>query len=196
MIGFTAGAAGRPLGERDGYQHLQAAERRPAGQTWQAAWQTGVGRLRVTLAGAPGQQVIPATGPDREQMALARQEGERADFAAVLAMEAWRNPVESARLVPTGDADTTGFEMTQKNGALTRVIVAHGAGPWQAMGWRSDARVLYVRQHGRELRVLLGGGTFARADAAEIHQTAPGNYYAERRGAKLEVVSAWTKRQP
>lgn len=192
---------GRPLGARDGYQHLKAADPLPVEQAWKAAWTTPAGRLDLTLAGAPGQQVIPAEGPDREQMALARQSGERADFGAVLALKGWGSAVKSARLVPPGSVEASALEVEQEDGTLTKVVVARGrpGAEWQALGWRSDARVLCVCRRGAELRVLLGGGTFVRADgsdpkdgALELRRPAAGNYAAERRGDRLELLSEWT----
>lgn len=185
----------KPLGQRDGYQHLHVQQRLPAGEPWKASWQTTIGQLNLTLAGSPGQQVILAAGPDKEEMVLARQEGDQASFASVLSMEAWRNPVQTARWVSTGDANTAAFEMEQKDGTATRVVIAHGPTPvtnaWQALGWRSDARVLCVRQKGPELTLLLAGGTFAQAGESEVCQPSSGNYLVERRDGKLEVVSKW-----
>ncbi|MBV9470552.1 MAG: alginate lyase family protein [Abitibacteriaceae bacterium] len=192
-----------PLGQRDGYQHLQVVQRQPAAQSWQATWQTTVGALNLSLAGAAGQQVILAQGPDKEQMALARQEGTAANFAAVLGLEAWHNGVQAAHFIaPDNAQDATQpvvFEMTQQDGTRTQVIISHKPGPWQALGWNSDAAVLYIRQHGAELRVLLAGGTFAQSDELttqrrlrlELRQPSAGNYLAELRGGKLEIVSAW-----
>lgn len=193
---FPATNAG-PLGKSDGYQHLQVAARQPADKNWQGTWQTKVGDLGVTLAGAPGQQVILATGPDKEQMALARQEGNRANFANVLQMKAWPNPAQSAALIPT-DEHTLAFEMKQQDGTTTQVIVALDgtAGGWKALDWNSDARVLVLRKRGANLSLSLLGGTFAQANeggkALEVRRPTAGNYSAEQRGNALEVVSSWT----
>jgi alginate lyase/heparinase II/III-like protein len=189
--------ATQPLGARDGFQHIRVAARRPGGEMWQGSWQTKAGQFQVTLAGAPGQQVMLGTGPDKEQLALARQEGERATFAAVYGMEAWRNPVRSARLAARDDPQVVALEMKQEDSAITRVVVSHAVGPWQALGWRSDARVLYLRERGPELTVLLLGGTFVQAEEGgskvEVRRALPGNYSAELRGGKLEIVSEWSE---
>jgi len=68
---------GKPLGTSDGYQHLYAASPIPAAQGWAGIWQTSAGEFQATLAGAPGQNVVLARGPDKDQIALARQEGEK-----------------------------------------------------------------------------------------------------------------------
>ena len=192
---LPAAATGKPLGQGDGFQHFQVATRTPATGLWQGVWQNEAGQFEVALAGAPGQQMILGTGPDKDEMALARQTGKRADFAAVYALRDWGNAVQAAQWVATGDAAENGasvFEMTQKDGTKTHVVVAHNSGAWQAAGWKSDARVLYVRQKGEDLQLLIGGGTFAQNGPLELRQPAAGNYLARQNGAKLEAVSTWT----
>ncbi len=186
---------GAPLGKSDGYQHLQVASRLPADKNWQGAWQTKVGEMNLTLAGAAGQQVILATGPDKEQMALARQEGTRATFASVLQMKAWQNPPESIQLFTAADPRMAVLEMKQKDGTITQVFVdtQPSAQAWSALGWQSDARVLVVHIRGGKQSVLVSGGTFAelKASKLEIRRPTAGNYLAELRGTVLEVVSTW-----
>ena len=58
--------------------------------------------------------------------------------------------------------------------------------------WKSDARVLVVRQKGDGGQVLLGGGTFAQSGALELRREKAGNYLAHIQGGKLNVVSEWT----
>nr|MDQ2732510.1 hypothetical protein [Armatimonadota bacterium] len=127
-------------------------------------WTTTVGPFHVNLAGAPGQTVLMAEGPDKDQVALARQVGETAHFAASYGMEAWHNDVRSIRLLPTGNPDLTAVEAVQANGMTTLVVVAHTPGAWTAAGWTSDARVLIVRglEGGGKPEVLAAGGTFGR----------------------------------
>ncbi|MDQ3814090.1 MAG: alginate lyase family protein [Armatimonadota bacterium] len=190
----AAPADAKPLGQNDGYEHLQVAQQQPATALWQGVWQNETGKFVVALAGAPSQQIILGIGPDKDEMALARQTGKRADFAAVYALDSWNNPVQSARWISTGAAGENGaaaFEMTQQDGTTTRIIVAHSPGEWQAADWKSDARVLYVRQKGEEIQVLLGGGSFAQNGALELRQTAPGNYLAQKKGGKLEAMAEW-----
>lgn len=191
LEGLSA-ASSSPLGARDGYQHLRVAARRSGASPWTGVWQTTAGAWSATLAPAPGQQVILACGPDDDHIALARQEGERADFAVGYALEAWRNPIRSLRQLPTGDPSLVAVEMTQGDGTVTTVFVAHKTGPWQALGWRSDARVLCLRRKGPASTALLAGGAFAEGSEGAIRRSAPGNYRAERRGGKLEIVLEWT----
>lgn len=198
-IPAAAAASAATLGTRDGYQHLRVLQaKRPADRGWEGVWQTKVGGFRAALAGAPGQSVTVARGPDDGQMALARQEGEGADFAVAYALEGWPNRPESVRWLPTGEADTAAAEVRHADGAVTTVFVAHGGAgkPWKALGWSSDARVLCVRRKGGDVKLLLTGGTFAEGDrgAAAVRRPAPGNYAAESRpgAVRLEVVSAWT----
>ncbi len=191
LNGFPA-TVGAPLGKNDGFQHLKVAARQAADKNWQGTWTTKVGQMNVDLAGAPGQSVILAEGPDKEQMALARQEGTRANFASVLQMKAWPNPVLSATIIPT-DEHTMAFEMKQQDGTSTQVIVAlDAAGEWKALGWNSDARVLVVRTRGQQEQALVAGGTFAQlADKVMVKRPAAGNYLVEMRANAPEVVSAW-----
>lgn len=189
----AVGAEVKPLGASEGYQHVRVVQQQAAPALWQGAWQGKAGTFEVALVGAPGQQLMLGVGPDKEEMALARQSGTRGDFAAVYGLEAWGNSVVSARWTTTGAPAERGasvFEMTQKDGTVSRVVVAHGAGAWRAGGWHSDARVLYVRQKGEAREVLIGGGTFAQNGALEFRQNTPGNYLARGSGAKLDMVSS------
>ena len=194
MAGFAAPADAKPLGQSDGYQHIMVAAQGSAADGWSGTWNTKAGNFVATLAPAPGQQIITGTGPDNEQMALARQSGKSADFATVYALDGWKNPVQSARWIATGDAAENGvsvFEMKQSDGTITRVMVAHNAGQWQAAGWKSDARVLYVREKAGATQILLGGGSFAQNGALQLRQNVAGNYRAQQKDGKLEMVSQW-----
>lgn len=182
---------GEPLGNRDGYQHLKVFERLPAADGWVGRWQTKPGALDVTIAGAPGQEVILARGPDGEDIALARQKGETASFANVLALDGWKNPVKQAKLTPTGDPLLVAFEMTQADGTLTKVVVSHAvpAAEWNALGWHSDARVLCVREKDGQSTVLLGGGNFAEAGTMKFKAEKASNFLLRGRDGKLELAA-------
>jgi len=195
----AAGDAPELLGKEDGYQHLRVVARHAAERPWSGAWQTTQGAFAVTVAGAPGQAVILTRGPDDDAIALARQEKRsRADFAAAYALEGWGNPVTAVRQIPASGEDApAGVEMTQADGSVTQVIVAHAPGEWTALGWRSDARVLCVRRPGGgrgPVQALLVGGTFAEGKDGVIKGSTAGNYVAERPGAggAFKVLSAWT----
>jgi hypothetical protein len=189
----AADATTAPLGTRDGYQHLRVASRKPVSDTpWTGLWETKVGAFTTTLAPAPGQQVLLSRGPDDDHLALARQQGERADFAAAYALDAWQNPVQKLHHLPTGNPNLAAVEMTQRDGTITTVTVSHTTGPWQALGWKSDARVLCVRRKGQNTTLLLTGGTFADGPNGTLRRPTPGNYGATRRAGKLELVASWT----
>jgi len=176
-IAEPAKAAER-LGERDGYEHLKVATRRDAGSLWTATWGTKVGQLHATIAGAPGQKAIPAVGPDQDQLVLLRQTGPHAGSAVVYRLAGWGHAPESAALGATGDPLVVAFEM-KKDGATAQVVVAHRPGAWEALGWKSDARVLVARRKGDETQVLLAGGTVAASEAAgkELRLAEPGNLF-------------------
>lgn len=185
----------KPLGTESGYQHFQVAARQSASDGWSGVWDTKAGKFAVTLAGAPGQQVILGTGPDADQMALGRQTGKAADFAATYTLDGWKNPVQSVRWVSRGDAAENGAsaaDIVQQDGTTTRVVVAHQPGVWQVGPWKSDARVFVVREKGRDLRFLMGGGTFAASGANEFRRPQAGNYSALKRGTRFEATSEWT----
>lgn len=200
----SGGVPSQPLGRSDGYEHLRVRARLPAAELSRAAWQTPIGTLELTLAGAPSQELILAEGPDHDQMALARQQGEQVTFASVLALEPWRNPVQAAAFRPATDSNTVAFEMTQKDGTHTIVLLANGptqpTTSSQALGWRTDARLLYVRRQGPTLTLLLAGGTFAQSEDPSaplaLRRPTPGTYLAELRAGKLELLSAWTPSLP
>ena len=180
----------KPLGKSEGYQHIQVTAPQAASETWQGDWDTKVGKFQVNLAGAKGQQIAMGIGPDKEDIAIARQIGNSADFGAVYALEAWNNPVQSAQWLKEENGVSV-FEIKQKDGTQTRVFVAHKAGEWTASTWKSDARVLVVRQKG-DGQVLLGGGTFAQSGALELRRDKAGSYLANLQGGKLDSASEWT----
>jgi hypothetical protein len=186
-----------PLGTRDGYQHLKVAGRRPAVESsWTGVWNTTVGPFSAIVAGAPTQEIILAHGPDNDQMALARQTGERADFAMAYSLQGGSSPVKSLRAISTGDPNTAAVEMTQADGTVTTIITAYGSGPWKTLGWESDARVLCVQKKGTEKIVLLTGGSFASGkEIGNIRRPAAGNYLIRQTGSKSEILSAWTPNQ-
>ena len=201
-----------PLGQRDGYQHLLVAARQPAEKQWQAAWQTTVGRMNLALAGAPGQQVILCQGPDKEQMALVRQEGEQVNFGAVVSLDAWHNPVENVQFAPTGDPNLVCLSFYQDH-LWTQVIVSCKSGSWEIKnGWRSDAQVLYVTMPTestgmrlstprQKFSLMIGGGTFAQFAPTplpgtngphfDFHYPVAGNYYVGSRNGKRATLE-WT----
>ena len=173
---LDADKLGKPLGTRDGYQHLKAAARVPGEKRFDVEWQSRVGELSVAVAGAPGQEAILAVGPDHDHVALLRQKGPRASFAAVLRLEKWGRAVKDAGLADTGDPAIVGFEMKQGDAAI-RVVVAHRPGEWQALGWASDARVLVVMERGGQLSVLMAGGTKAAKGDKALRLPQPGNCF-------------------
>jgi hypothetical protein len=187
---------GKPLGNGEGYQHFSVLKTQEATGGWQGVWDTRAGKFDVYLQGAPTQQVFLGKGPDADEMAIARQTGSpAADFAAIYSLEAWGNPVVASKWISTGAAaenGATAFEVTQKDGSVTQVVVAHKRGDWQAAAWKSDARVLTVREKGGAVSVLLGGGTYAENGTLRVKQPAAGNLLAAKKGAGLEVVSQWS----
>lgn len=182
-----------PLGADNGYQHIKVVRQQPAAEGWTGTWQTTVGAFTATLAGAPGQEVFTGFDPDKAAMAVARQKGVGADFAAVYALPAWQNGVVATRWLPeTPEANgAKAFEIRQPDGTTTQVIVAHRPGEWTTAGWTSDARVLYVHTKGDAVQVLLAGGKLARHDAHELRQDAAGNYLARIQDGKFTLVSGW-----
>ena len=121
----------KPLGKSEGYQHIQVTAPQAASEMWQGDWETKAGKFQVDLAGAPNQQIFAGTGPDKEELAIARQTGTSANFGAVYALEAWNNPVQSAQWLKEENGVGV-FEIKQKDGTTTRVLVAHKTGEWQA----------------------------------------------------------------
>jgi hypothetical protein len=182
---------GKPLGTDDGYQHLFATTPLPAAQGWTGTWQNNTGEFQATVAGAPNQSVLLARGPDKDQIALIRQEGDKADFAVAYNLKSWGNPVRSLKWLSTGDVKVTAAELTHQDGTVTTVLTSYGNAPWKALGWSSDARVLCLRRQGNDLKVLLTGGTFAEGKDGSLNKTAPGNYSAERRNGQLTITSEW-----
>jgi hypothetical protein len=195
LDGLTDGPASATSPEgRDGYSRLQIVRERPAAEMWQGNWQTTVGGLAATVAGASEQQILLAQGPDKDHIALARQQGPQADFVAAYNLDAWSNPIQSLRRLPTGDPLVIAAEMTQRDGTLTTVFVSHKGGAWDApaLGWKSDARVLCIRRTKNHLQALLTGGTFAEGKSVTIRRSIPGNYLAEHKGGTLNILSEWT----
>lgn len=194
LEGLPTAPDAKPLGAMNGYQNIKVAAQASATNGWNGVWDTKVGKFAVTLAGAPGQQIILCSGPDADEMALARQAGKGADFAATYALDAWKNPVQNLRWLSHGEAAQNGAsaaETTQKNGVTTLVVVAHAPGVWQVGPWKSDARVLVVRQSRGDLQFVIGGGTFAANGATELRQTVAGNYSGQKRGDQFELLSKW-----
>ncbi|MES2459216.1 MAG: alginate lyase family protein [Armatimonadota bacterium] len=196
LAGFPAATAtAKPLGTRDGYQHLKVFERRPATDaSWTGTWSTTIGPFAATVAGASGQEVILARGPDDDHIALARQTGERADFAVAYRVGDGSGSVKSFRAMPTGDPGTVAVEMTMTDGSTTTVIVAHQPGVWKALGWESDARVLCLQQKGTEKTLLITGGSYAVGkEIGTVRRPSAGNYLIRQIGAgKTEMLSGWS----
>ena len=186
-------ADAKALGDKDGYPHVMVTAPKPAADQWTGDWQTKVGGFTATLAGTPGQEIYTGMGPDKDAMAIARQKGKGADFAAAYTMPEWKNPVVSAAWLPDAPAANGAkvLEVKQQDGATTQIIVAHRPGEWTAAGWHSDARVLYISTKGDAVKVLLGGGKFAQNGNMTVQQGAPGNYLAQKQGGGLSLVSKW-----
>ena len=180
------------LGTRDGYQNLKLSERRAAEKAWQTTWETPVGKLHLVHRGAEGQEAIFAAGPAKENLMLVRRQGTSADFGAVLWMDNWGQSPKSVSFTDAGDPKVAAFTM-EKDGATTTVIVSHRAGPWEAMGWESDAQVLCVQQRGAELKLAWTGGTFASSSQGSVKLDAAGNCLAEGKAGELKVVSSWQR---
>lgn len=179
------------LGDADGYQHLRKLEARPAAEQQRVAWKTPKTRLTVTFAGASGQELFLTQGPDREHVALLRQTGPRANFAAVLQVEPWGAPVEKLRLLDTANPALVAAAF-EHQGAETRVYVAHQPGAWTHDGWSSDARVLYVRlKDGQPDRLCWSGGNFAKRGEQEWKLERAGNAFAELKDGTLSLAKTW-----
>ncbi|HEY0074664.1 MAG TPA: alginate lyase family protein [Abditibacteriaceae bacterium] len=185
-----AAAAPKPLGKSDGYEHFQVVATQTADALWQGDWETKAGKFQVDLAGVKGQQISIGKGPDAEEMALARQSGNRADFGAVYGLETWNNPATESQWL-SRENGLAAFELKQKDGTVTRVTVARKSGEWELAGWKSDARVLVERRKGNELQLLLGGGTFVQNQAMQFRKEKAGNYLAKQQGNQLVAVSEW-----
>jgi len=184
-----AGAAATPLGSKNGYQHIKVAQRQPAVDAWKGTWATKVGDFNVTLAGGEGQEIIVGTGPDQDQLALARQKGVQSNFAAGYQMGGWGNPITSLKWLP-GTKDVSVAEVTQQDRKKLLVFIGNGT-PWAAAGWKSDSRVLVVESNKDAQRVLVGGGTTADSGKARVQLGAPGNGLAEGSTAALKLISSW-----
>jgi hypothetical protein len=188
-------ADAKPLGTRDGYQHLKPSSRAAADKPWRTTWETPVGKLHLLHTGSPGQEAILAAGPGKEaeNILLVRQQGTTADFGAVLWTEGGEAP-KSAAMVDTGDPKLVAFSM-ESDGSTIGVIVSHRPGPWKALGWEGDASVFCVRQQGGQTKLVWAGGTFAKSSAGEVKLDAPGNRSAEGASGQLRAVSSWTPAQ-
>jgi len=127
----TPAADAPAVGERDGFQHLKVAARADAASTLERVWETPGGVLHVTVAGAPGQTLITALGPDQDHLALARQVGKQADFAVIYRLSDWGQPVTGAKLTTTADPRGCMLEWTQ-GGRTRRVRVSHTSSEWSA----------------------------------------------------------------
>ncbi len=193
LLGLPVATGAKALGAQDGYQNFKVSARKDASDGWNGVWDTKAGKFAVTLAGTPQQQIILGTGPDTDEMALARQNGQHADFAAAYALDEWKNPVLSVRWLANEAAQNgaSAVEIKQQDGTLTRVVVAHAPGVWQVGVWKSDARVFVTRTKGDVLRFAIGGGSFAASGASELRQPVAGNYSGEKRGNVFSLTSQW-----
>ena len=187
LTGLAEPVDAQPLGARNGYQHIKVVKRLPASTGWAGTWQTAQENLSVHVAAAKGQEVITATGPDAEHMAIARQAGPLADFGMVYALDGWQGAVKSVRLLDAGSVDVAAIEVVHAAGTTT-LFAAHTPSAWSALGWHSDARVLCITQRGEEITTVLAGGTFARGHGVDLRFEAPGNYVARN----ANVISRWT----
>lgn len=195
LLGLPSTSDAKPLGAQDGYQHFKVAAQQSAANGWSGVWDTKAGKFAVTLVGTPKQQIMLGTGPDADEMALARQTGKAADFAAAYALDGWKNPIQGVHWVSRGDSaenSASAAEITQQDGTKTLVVVAHAPGTWHVGPWKSDARVFIVREKGNDLRFLIGGGTVATQGATELRRPVAGNYTARKRGQQFELTSKWT----
>ena len=127
LFGLPTIPDAKALGAQDGYQNFKVSAQQDAAQGWNGVWDTKAGQFNVTLAGAAGQKILLGTGPDADEMALARQNGKNADFAAVYALDGWKNPVLSVRWLADEAAQNgaVAAEIKQQDGTTTRVVVAH-----------------------------------------------------------------------
>jgi hypothetical protein len=191
LAGLPIVADAKPLGLENGYQNFKVAKQESAANGWSGIWDTKAGKFKVAIAGTDGQNMVLGTGPNDDQIALARQSGKNAKFAATYALQEWNNPVQSVNWLPT-DKNVSSAEIKQQDGTITTVMVGNLAGTWQSGNWKSDARVLVVREKGADSRVVISGGTFATNGEAELRQNSAGNYSAQKRGNKFELISQWT----
>lgn len=193
LQGMSTPADAKPLGRRDGYQHLRVAKRTPSEAGWQGVWEPASakgGLLHVRVAAAKGQEVILATGPDDVPLALVRQQGAAACFGMAYTLDAWKSEAKAARC-PDTPAGVSAFEATLGDETVL-VAAATAPGPWSAAGWQSDARVLVVSRRGSDQRVLIAGGTFAKAEGADVKCPMVGNYLAQGAAGALQVTRQWT----
>lgn len=184
---------GTPFGTSDGYQHFHVVASTGADQGWNGTWKTTVGDFTATVAGSPEQKVFTGVGPDWDQIAVARQTGTTAAFAATYQMGAWGNPVQTVAWLPAGDG-VRACEVTQKDGAKTLIVTSSGS-PWEVAGWKSDAQVFYARQNGTQETVMLCGGTSAVGAGGTVHLAAAGNALAQGASGSLAIVSQWSPPQ-
>jgi len=120
----------KPLGQRDGYQHLLVADRTPAEDGERLSWDTPGGQLDISIAGAPGQELLACHGPDDDHVVLVRQEGNAADFALVYRMPGWGAEVEDVKLSRSETVEVV-CAWTQ-GGQTRRVRVSHRSAEWSA----------------------------------------------------------------
>lgn len=118
----------KPLGARDGYQHLLVADRTPGEDAEHLTWDTPAGELDISIAGAPNQELLACHGPDQDHVVLVRQRGNSADFAVVYRMAGWGATVEDLTL----RRSETGEVVCQwsQGGQPHRVRVSHRSADW------------------------------------------------------------------
>lgn len=191
----TPAAASAPaLGASDGYQHLNVVTRQPVSGNWAGVWNTKAGALTATTPALPAQELIQALSPEGDQIHLFRQTGTTADFPFIYALQAWNNPVKTTAW--STDAGAGVIETTWSDGSAVTVIAAQRPGAWQAAGWSSDARVLYVKQKAGAAEVFVGGGSFATRGDLTLRLPATGNHLARQIDGKFQIVSSWTAAAP
>ncbi|MCZ7644881.1 MAG: hypothetical protein M5U26_06300 [Planctomycetota bacterium] len=180
-----------PLGTHDGYQLLIVGEVKSAAELLREAWKTPKTELTVSWAGAPGQEAAVCLGPDQDHIVVLRQKAKVADFAAALQVTPWGAPVEKLRKLEDGGPGLAGAAF-EKDGAETRVYVAHAAGAWKAGGFESDARVLVARlKDGKLERLVWSGGASAAFGGSTWTLEKPGNGHVAGENGELKLVGSW-----
>ena len=173
------------VGKADGYQHLKLAARQAAEQSWQGVWKTKGGRFTAVVAGAPKQEALLALGPDEDQVALLRQTGRSATFAALYDLA--QQQTGSIRVVEASPGVTAITANLGQRGDVL-LVVADAPGAWKAAGWESDARALcVVSRAGQPVEALLCGGTSATSNGQQLRLSAVGNGYAKAESGRLKM---------
>ncbi|MBI5832511.1 MAG: heparinase II/III family protein [Armatimonadetes bacterium] len=130
LQGLT-GVGGAALGTRDGYQHLKVVSRVPLSTGGERTWDTPAGPLHVAVAGAPGQELITALGPDEDHIVLLRQTAAACTFAVVYRRDDWGQPVSGVKLTTSADPRGAVVEWSQ-GGRARRVRVSYHSADWSA----------------------------------------------------------------